>query len=118
MADSELKAAVRDLTEGIRDAHPGVELEMHVDPVGDWVLDKIIVPDDRRRAGLGTEIMAAITAAADAAGARMTVTPSIDFGGTLTRLTAFYGRFDFVRNAGRNKDYSTRQTMLRAPAGA
>ena len=106
-----------DLTHVVGNAYPEVSLDVHVDPVGDLVLDKIVVSTGQRGRGLGTTVMNLVTAYADANGIRMSLTPSADFGGTVSRLRTFYKRCGFVDNAGRNRDFSTRQAMLRDPIG-
>jgi len=58
-----------------------------------------------------------LVAAADAEGARISLTPDTSFGGTsVSRLKDFYKRFGFVDNKGKNKDFSTRNTMYRDPS--
>lgn len=76
------------------------------------VLSKIIASDKGR--GAGTRVMNALIAYADAHGKSIALTPSTDFGGTsVARLRDFYKRFGFVDNKGRNKDFSTREAMIR-----
>ncbi|MBM4574960.1 hypothetical protein GS896_25680 [Rhodococcus hoagii] len=94
---------------------PGVQLELRFDPVGDLVIDKIVVPAERRERGVGSLVMDRIVAAADAAGARLALTPTGDFGGSVTRLRRFYRRWGFADNTGRSRDFTTRQAMLREP---
>lgn len=94
---------------------PNVQIEVHIDPIGDLVLDKIVVPVDNREHGVGTSIMDRLVAAADAGRVRLALTPTDDFGGSVARLRRFYRRWGFVDNAGRGRDFSTRQTMLREP---
>lgn len=65
--------------------------------------------------GAGSRVMAALTAYADATGKQIALTPSGDFGGTVSRLRQFYKRLGFVENKGRNKDFGTRETMIREP---
>ena len=57
--------------------------------------------------------MAAVVAAADAQGIDLALTPSDAFGSSTARLERFYRRFGFVPNKGRNKDFTTRERMLR-----
>ena len=46
----------------------------------------------------------------------LSLSPSTDFGASsVSRLTKFYRRFGFKPNKGRNKDFRTRDTMLRNP---
>ena len=52
---------------------------------------------------------------ADEVGKPILLSPSNDFGGSVTRLKEFYGRFGFVPNKGRNKDYRFSETYIRYP---
>jgi GNAT superfamily N-acetyltransferase len=77
---------------------------------------KIVVPKDSRGAGTGTRAMQLLTEYADQTGKRIVLTPSKDFGASsVARLKTFYKRFGFVENKGRNKDWTTRETMIRQP---
>jgi GNAT superfamily N-acetyltransferase len=76
---------------------------------------RIEVPKDQRNAGVGTEAMRQLADYADATGKRITLSPSADFGGNKARLTDFYKRLGFVENKGRNRDFTTRDTMIREP---
>ena len=50
---------------------------------------------------------------ADEIGYKITLTPSSAYGGNLHKLIDFYSRFGFVRNSGKNRDFTHRQTMYR-----
>ena len=77
-------------------------------------ISKIVVPKEQRGSGVGSSIMRQLSDYADATGTRLTLSPSVDFGATsVSRLKDFYKRFGFVENKGRNKDFSTRETMYR-----
>jgi hypothetical protein len=77
-------------------------------------ISKIVVPKEQRESGVGSSIMRQLSDYADATGTRLTLSPSVDFGATsVSRLKDFYKRFGFVENKGRNKDFSTRETMYR-----
>ncbi|WGR61452.1 hypothetical protein E3U26_12415 [Paracoccus ferrooxidans] len=69
-----------------------------------------------RGSGAGSRVMQAVADHADASGQVIALTPSADFGGSVARLREFYKRFGFVENKGRNKDFGTRETMVRPPA--
>lgn len=80
-------------------------------------LNKLIVDKDARGSGKGSEYMNTLTEYADATGKRITLTPSKDFGGSsVSRLKAFYKRFGFVENKGKNKDFEESDSMYRDPA--
>ncbi len=92
----------------------GVEHSLTHKP-GHLHVSKIVVPKDRRNEGIGSKAMKHIISHADKHQKRVTLTPSSDFGGSKTRLVKFYKSHGFVENKGRNKDYSTRETMYRDP---
>lgn len=78
-------------------------------------LSKIVVPKDQRSGGLGTKAMRDLLDYADANGKDIVLTPSNSFGGSVTRLRKFYKDLGFVENKGKSKDFTTRETMIRAP---
>lgn len=79
-------------------------------------ISKIVVSENKQGSGVGTQAMQSIINYADAKGKRVELTPSKDFGATsVERLKNFYKKFGFVENKGRNKDFSTRNTMYRNP---
>jgi predicted GNAT superfamily acetyltransferase len=98
----------------IENKYKGVDLGIYE---GDKhiTLSKIIVPKDARGSGQGTKVMKDLTDYADTKGKRIVLTPSKDYGGSVARLKEFYKRFGFVENSGRNKDFSTRESMYREP---
>ena len=83
------------------------------------ILDSIIVPPERRKQGIGTQIMQELTNYADSVGKRIELSPGQkdDYHGTTSknRLINFYKRFGLVQNKGRNKDFTTNKTMYREP---
>ena len=96
--------------------YPDVEVDIFGDAKKGYELSKIKVPKDAQGSGLGTKVMSELVDAADTEGSRISLTPDTSFGGTsVSRLKDFYKRFGFVENKGRNKDFSTRNTMYRDP---
>lgn len=83
---------------------------------GTTTVHKIVVKKEDRNKGLGSKAMKAITDHADQHGHKLVLSPSSDFGGSKSRLNKFYKRHGFVENKGRNKDFSTRETMYREPS--
>jgi len=83
------------------------------------VLSTLIIPKGKRKQGIGSQIMQELTDYADQVGKRLETTPGEKdrYHGTTSRrrLINFYKRFGFVSNKGRNKDFRTRETMLREP---
>ena len=96
------------------------EFDLRLLTTGDIELETIASPGD----GRGSRAMRELTAFADRVGRRILLSPA-DKGyqpgskktSSYSRLVAFYRRFDFVRNAGRNKDFSTLKAMIRNPKG-
>jgi len=80
-------------------------------------LRSIVVPKDDRGIGIGTKVMLEITQWADRNGYILSLTPSKDFGGKITKLRVFYKRFGFVLNKGRNKSFRTQDAFIRYPLG-
>ena len=78
-------------------------------------LSRVIVPEDLRGQGIGSDFMNSLTKKADRLGYKIILTPSNDFGGNKARLIEFYKRFGFVLNKGENRDYSHREDMYRLP---
>ena len=53
---------------------------------------------------------------ADSTGTVLALTPSKEYGASsVARLQSFYRRFGFEKNRGRNKDWSTQESMVRKP---
>ncbi len=78
-------------------------------------LDKIVVPKNLRQTGTGSKAMQMLIDYADKTNQRIVLSPSSDFGGSVPKLIRFYKRFGFVPNKGRNKDFTTSETMIRLP---
>lgn len=73
-----------------------------------------IVADERGQ-GAGSAYMQKLTDYADRNQKQIALTPSKDFGGSVSRLRKFYKGFGFVENKGRNKDFTTQESMIREP---
>jgi GNAT superfamily N-acetyltransferase len=80
-------------------------------------LSKIVVPEDSRGTGIGTAAMRQLIDYADAAGKHVVLSPSADFGGNKARLKDFYKGFGFVENKGKNRAFSTTESMYREAPG-
>ena len=78
-----------------------------------------VVPKGKQGQGVGTEVMRRLTAYADDKGLQVVLTPNRKDWRTGTtsrkRLIEFYERFGFVQNKGANRDFTTREMMLRRP---
>jgi GNAT superfamily N-acetyltransferase len=100
--------------EALRESFP--DIDFWLKQSGDKaMLEKVVVPKDKRGSGLGSEFMGALVRAADEDGTRLGLTPSSDFGGSKARLIEFYKRFGFEPNKGRNRDFELMAGMVRQP---
>lgn len=105
----------RDVQKSLTEEFYGVKLSLS--GTGDNVtLSKIIVPEDQRGQGTGSQVMQRVLDWADQNGKTVALTPSKDFGGTVPRLKSFYKNFGFIENKGRNKDFEISESMYREPA--
>jgi len=102
----------------IKTKYPDVQLDIYGDAKEGFELGRIEIPKGQRNSGLGTDVMNDIIKMADEQGAKISLTPETSFGGSsVSRLKKFYKKFGFVENKGKNKDFSTRNTMYRPSAG-
>jgi hypothetical protein len=75
-----------------------------------------LAPIEFSKTMIGTKAMEDIIKYADENNKRIVLTPSTDFGGTsVKRLKDFYKNFGFIENTGKNKDFTTKETMYRNP---
>ena len=99
----------------IKSKYPKLEFGIYENP-SEITLSKIVVPKAERGGGVGTSAMNDLIKYADQSGKKIVLTPSTDYGGSsVSRLKDFYKKFGFVENAGKNKDFSTRESMFRLP---
>ena len=81
-----------------------------------FTLSQIVIPKENRGNGIGSKVMDEILDYADNNNKTIFLTPSTDFGASsVSRLTKFYKTFGFIENKGKNKDYSSKESMLRLP---
>ena len=107
-----------DFAREVKSRYPGLVLHFNGSASSGYVtLENISVPKDMRGQGIATKVMKELVKEADANGWDMALTPSSDFGSSKARLVKFYSSFGFVPNSGRNKDYATRETMIRLADG-
>jgi len=104
------------LKDRIVEKYPNVKLDLFGDASKGYELSRIELPKEVRGQGIGTDIMDDLISGADAEGATISLTPDTSFvGSSVSRLNNFYKQFGFVDNKGKNKDFSTRNTMYRVP---
>jgi GNAT superfamily N-acetyltransferase len=115
MGSSARKAVTSSVDDVVaRAAERGVSLSLQDGSRG-LTLSKIVVPQEARGQGLGSQVMRDVLDYADANQQRVMLTPSDHFGGSVPRLKRFYDGFGFVQNKGRSKDYSISEAMYRDP---
>jgi hypothetical protein len=76
-------------------------------------LSKISVPKEFRKKGHADAYMNDLVKLADEEGKAIALTPSDSFGANKNKLSRWYKKHGFVPNKGRNKDFSTRESMIR-----
>lgn len=76
-------------------------------------ISQIKIKKEFRNQGVGSKIMKDLIEYADRTKSSLYLTPDDSLGSSLARLVKFYKRFGFVPNKGKNKDWSTQETMLR-----
>jgi predicted GNAT superfamily acetyltransferase len=89
------------------------EIDLFLDENNEFIeLFKIIVPENKRGAGIGTVVMKDLIKYAKLKNKDIFLTPSADFGGNKKQLEKFYKNLGFVFNKGRNKDYRSSHLMV------
>ena len=107
-ADISLDAIVQDAK------GQGIDLVVS-DKNGIITVHKIVVPEDQRNQGAGTAVMQRLIDHAENSGKAIALTPSDDFDGSKSRLQSWYKQLGFSENKGRNKKFSTQETLVRLP---
>ncbi|KAB2344915.1 GNAT family N-acetyltransferase [Actinomadura rudentiformis] len=110
------------LASRLRALHADLKVHLKRDGESGYVeVLQLVIPADRRRRGLGTQIMSGICWHADQNGDVLVGTPEPIHAGkpalTGPQLRRWYRRrFGFVPNRGRRLDLDTRHTLRRSPA--
>ena len=105
------------ITESLQEKHPNIDFSLQESKKSDrpTVLSKVVIDKKNRGQGLGSKFMEDLITHADEKGHILALTPTSDFGGSIPRLHRFYGKYGFVANKGKNKDYSISHGMYRNP---
>lgn len=77
-------------------------------------LKRIVVPEELRGQGIGTQVLEDLIQYAESVGKPLFTTPSSSFGGNKHRLTKFYRSFGFKPNSGSNRDFRSRESMVKS----
>jgi GNAT superfamily N-acetyltransferase len=80
-------------------------------------LRRIVVPHDQRGKGIGSKVMQDLIKYAQQNNKDLFTTPSSDFGGSKSRLVQFYKSFGFKDNKGSNRDFRSKESMVRLSEG-
>ena len=104
--------------DSVKEAWSSAGIDGQIFENGDVItVSKIVVPKDKRGAVAVTKAMRQLIDYADANGKHIVLSPSGDFGGDVKRLKKFYKGMGFVENKGKNRAFSTRETMYRQADG-
>jgi GNAT superfamily N-acetyltransferase len=99
--------------------YPGAVLDLSGRPeLGYVVVDRIQIHADDRGKGFGRKLMEDLIDLCDERGWALALTPSDFAGASVPRLKKFYKSLGFVANSGKNKDFTTRETMIRPASDA
>lgn len=75
----------------------------------------IRINNEHKGTGIGSKIMQEICDYADDSNKILHLSPTDEFGSSISKLKAFYKKFGFVINRGNNKDFRFKNTMIRYP---
>ena len=104
--------------DSVKEAWSSAGIDGQIFENGDVItVSKIVVPKDKRGAVAVTKAMRQLIDYADANGKHIVLSPSGDFGGDVKRLKKFYKGMGFVENKGKNRAFSTMETMYRQADG-
>ena len=100
-------------TEHLKKSNPNVEFNLI--PYKEFIyLDFILIAENHRNLGLGTKFMEQLVILADSVNCPLALTPDTSYGARdEATLENFYKRFGFIKNIGKDRDFSTMQTMIR-----
>jgi predicted GNAT family acetyltransferase len=90
------------------------DIDIYISEKPDFLtLSEIRIPDEKQKKGIGSKVMQELIDYADSNQKDIFLTPSDDFGVKKSLLVKFYKKFGFVPNKGSNKDFRSRETMIR-----
>ena len=103
----------REITEKLSESNPGLEFKLI--PYKEFIyLDLLIIPEKKRNQGLGTKFMNELIELADSVNCPLALTPDSSYGSwDEARLEEYYQRFGFIKNIGKDREFSTNHTMIR-----
>jgi GNAT superfamily N-acetyltransferase len=93
----------------------GINIDTSHEPKTNSIrLNQLFVPPHLRGQGMGKRIMKGLTRYADKTNQSITLNQAPD-PGKKTALQRFYKNQGFTKNAGRNRDFTTRDSYIRRP---
>lgn len=100
----------------LKQKYPDIKFELYLNNKNNTIyLTGFIVPIKMRNQGIGTSFMNDLINLADKYQYTIKLTPSNSYGGNVKRLFDFYKRFGFIRNKGKNRDWTHSEAMYRNP---
>lgn len=90
-----------------------LDLSGRPDRGGYVVVDRIQIHADDRGKGFGRKLMEELIEVCEELGWALALTPSDFAGASVPRLKKFYKSLGFIENRGKNRDFLTRETMIR-----
>jgi ribosomal protein S18 acetylase RimI-like enzyme len=89
-------------------------IDVEVDEYKDYIeLKKIVVPKEHRNRGIGSVVMSELIKYSETNNKDLFVTPDAAYGGNVNKLNKFYRSFGFKPNKGRNRDFRSKESMVR-----
>jgi len=111
--EEEVESGLKEIEDNSR--KEGVELYLRADKKNEYVSIDIKTKKEERGKGKARKAIEKTIEYADKNNITLSLTPVSDFGASKTKLTEFYKSIGFVLNKGKNKDFKTKDTMIRAP---
>jgi GNAT superfamily N-acetyltransferase len=111
----EKAGTIDDVIEAVTTKYPGLKLDISSREGKPLVLSRIVVPEESRGRGVGSDVMQQILKYADDAGSTVALSPSSDFGGNKKKLQKWYQSLGFISNKGTAADYEISESMYRLP---
>jgi predicted GNAT superfamily acetyltransferase len=102
-----------EITKKLRESNP--EIEFNLIAYKEFIyVDLLIIPEKKRKQGLGTKFMTELIELADSVNCPLALTPDTSYGSSdETQLEEYYKRFGFIKNIGKDREFSTNHTMIR-----
>ncbi|MEK7724172.1 MAG: GNAT family N-acetyltransferase, partial [Acidobacteriota bacterium] len=102
-----------EITQKLTESNPNAEFRLI--PYKEFIyVDWLIFAEEKRNQGLGTKFFQELIEVADEINCPLALTPDTSFGSSdESRLEEYYTRFGFIKNIGKDRDFSTNHKMIR-----